>query len=95
MMGTTTDHQLAIDIGNTSVKAGVFRNGKLTGPVIRFTDQEWDVVDRLVTNLGAKHISDSTVGNASPTKVLDNWHHAGLHKLDRRSKLPHPHTHPC
>jgi|AntRauTorckE5430_2_1112549.scaffolds.fasta_scaffold00271_6 type III pantothenate kinase len=92
MMGTTTDHQLAIDIGNTSVKAGVFRNGKLTGPVIRFTDQEWDVVDRLVTNLGVKNIIYSTVANVPPTKWTDKWNQAGLLTLALSSKLPLPFT---
>jgi type III pantothenate kinase len=92
MMGTTTDHQLAIDIGNTSVKAGVFLNGKLTGSVIRFTDQEWDVADRLVTNLGVKNIIYSTVANVPPTKWTDKWNQAGLLTLALSPELALPFT---
>ena len=92
MMGTTTDHQLAIDIGNTSVKAGVFLNGQLTGPVTRFTDQEWDVADRLVTNLGVKNIIYSTVANVPPTKWMDKWNQAGLLTLALSPELPLPFT---
>jgi type III pantothenate kinase len=92
MMGTTSDHQLAIDIGNTSVKAGVFLNGGLIGPVIRFTDQEWDVADRLVTNLGVKNIIYSTVANVPPTKWTDKWNQAGLLTLALSPELPLPFT---
>lgn len=92
MMGTTTDHQLAIDIGNTTVKAGVFLDGKLTGPVSRFTDQEWEVADRLVTNLGVKNIIYSTVANVPPTKWTDKWNKAGLLTLALSPDLPLPFT---
>jgi len=90
MMGTTTDHQLAIDIGNTSVKAGVFLNGELIGPVSRFTDQEWDVADRMVTNLGVKNIIFSTVANEPPAKWMDKWNKAGLCTLALSPDLPLP-----
>ena len=70
MMGTTTDHQLAIDIGNTSVKAGVFLNGKLTGSVIRFTDQEWDVAAAL--ELGHASAAASVRGLGT-TDTVASW----------------------
>lgn len=92
MMGTTSDHQLAIDIGNTSVKAGVFLHGELTGPVTRFTDQEWDVADRLVTNLGVKNIIYSTVANVPPAKWRDKWNKAGLLTLALSPEIPLPFT---
>ena len=90
MMGTTSDHQLAIDIGNTSVKAGVFLDGELIGPVTRFTDQEWGVADRLVTNLGVKNIIYSTVANVPPAKWLDEWKQSGLLVLALSPELPLP-----
>ncbi|TXF88488.1 type III pantothenate kinase [Neolewinella aurantiaca] len=92
MMGTTSDHQLAIDIGNTSVKAGVFLDGFLTGPVTRFTDQEWEVADRMVTNLGVKNIIYSTVANVPPAKWMDKWNQAGRFTLALKPELPLPFT---
>lgn len=73
MSATTQTSQLAIDIGNTVVKAAVFRGGEMMGPVIRFTDQDWFVVDRLATNHEVKNIIYSTVANVPPPQWMDKW----------------------
>ncbi|WP_273447386.1 type III pantothenate kinase [Neolewinella agarilytica] len=72
-MGTATNHHLVIDIGNTVAKAAVFLDKVMIGPVIRFSDQEWEEVDRLVTNHGVKKIIYSTVANVPPAKWIDKW----------------------
>ena len=92
MMGTTSDHQLAIDIGNTAIKAAVFRDGEMVGPVLRFSEQEWAKADRLVTNLGVKNIIYSTVANVPPAKWTDKWNTAGLLTLALDAGLPLPFT---
>jgi type III pantothenate kinase len=92
MMSTTPDHQLAIDIGNTAIKAAVFLAGEMVGPVIRFTDQEWEVADRLVTNHGVLNIIYSTVANVPPTKWIDKWNNAGRLLLRLEPGLPLPFT---
>lgn len=92
VMGTTTAHHLAIDIGNTAVKAAVFHDGELIGPVARFTNQEWEVADRLVTNHGVKNIIYSTVANVPPAKWIDKWNTANRKVLALRHDLPFPFT---
>lgn len=72
-MGTTSDHHLAIDIGNSGVKAAVFRFGEMIGQVIRFSDQQWEKVNELVTNHGVKNIIYSTVANVPPQRWIDTW----------------------
>lgn len=90
MMSTTPDYQLAIDIGNTAIKAAVFLEGKVMGPVVRFTEQEWEVADRLVTNHGVKNIIYSTVANVPPAKWTDKWNNAGLILVRLEPGLPLP-----
>lgn len=90
VMGTTRAHQLAIDIGNTAVKAAVFLDGELIGPVARFTNQEWEVADRLVTNHGVKNIIFSTVANEPPAKWMDKWNTGNRKVLALSKNLPLP-----
>ncbi len=92
VMGTTTEHQLAIDIGNTAIKAAVFHDGELIGPVVRFSDQQWEVADQLVTNHGVKNIIFSTVANVPPTKWTDNWKTNGCKVVALHAELPLPFT---
>lgn len=92
MMDATSDPQLAIDIGNTATKAAVFRDGAMIGPVVRFTNQEWTVADRLVTNHKVKNIIYSTVANVPPTKWTDKWNDAGILVLELTAELPLPFT---
>lgn len=91
-MGTATDHQLSIDVGNSGIKAAVFRGGTMIGPVVRFSDQEWAVADRLVTNHGVKNIIYSTVANVPPAKWMDKWESAGRLVLALSPELPLPFT---
>jgi len=92
MMGSTSDHHLTIDIGNTAIKAAVFHDGEMIGPVIRFTDREWSMADRLVTNHGVKNIIYSTVANVPPAKWLDKWNRENRFVLATRPGLPLPFT---
>ena len=89
-MGTASDHHLAIDIGNSGAKAAVFRNGVMTGPVVRFTDQEWEVADQLVTNHGVKNIIYSTVANVPPKRWVDKWESEECLVLELSAQLPLP-----
>lgn len=89
-MGTVTKHHLAIDIGNSGAKAAVFLDGTMIGPVIRFSDQEWEVVDRLVTNHGVKNIIYSTVANVPPVKWKDKWESGQCLVLALGPDLPLP-----
>ncbi len=92
VMGTTTEHQLAIDIGNTAIKAAVFCEGELIGKVVRFSSQEWQLADQLVTNHGVKNIIFSTVANVPPTKWMDKWNTSGRSVIALRPDLPLPFT---
>jgi len=90
MMSSTSDHHLAIDIGNTAIKVAVFHAGQMIGPVHRFSNQEWKVADRLVTNHGVKKIIYSTVANVPPAKWIDKWNNAGILLLRLQPGLPLP-----
>lgn len=68
-----SNHHLAIDIGNSAAKAAVFCEGEMIGSVVRFTEQEWEVADQLVTNHGVKNIIYSTVANVPPKRWIDKW----------------------
>jgi len=89
-MGTATNHHLVIDIGNTAGKAAVFLNNVMIGPVIRFSDQEWEEVDRLVTNHRVKKIIYSTVANVPPLKWIDKWESGQCLVLALGPDLPLP-----
>lgn len=91
-MGTVSDPQLVIDVGNSGVKAAVYRKGEMIGPVIRFSDQEWKVADQLVTNRGVKNIIFSTVANVPPVKWTDKWENDGLLVVALSPELPLPFT---
>lgn len=91
-MGTASDHHLAIDIGNSAAKAAVFYAGEMTGPVVRFTDQEWEVADRLVTNHGVKNIIYSTVANVPPSRWVDKWESEKRLVVALSATLPLPFT---
>lgn len=91
-METTSDHQLTIDVGNSGVKAAVFQNGVMVGPVVRFSDQEWEEADRLVTNHRVKNIIYSTVANVPPAKWMDKWKSAGRLVLELSPRIPLPFT---
>lgn len=91
-MGTATDHQLTIDVGNSGVKAAVFYGETMTGPVVRFSNREWWVADRLVTNHGVKNIIYSTVANVPPAKWTDKWITDGRRVLPLSYRLPLPFT---
>ncbi|MEO0731770.1 MAG: type III pantothenate kinase [Bacteroidota bacterium] len=82
--------QLAIDIGNTVVKAAVLGEGGKLGPVIRFNDQEWSAADELVTNHGVKNIVYSTVANVPPPTWMDKWTTEGRFVLALTSDVPLP-----
>ena len=90
MMETQAEPNLCLDVGNTATKAAVFRAGRLVGSVVRFTDQEWAVADRLVTNHGVKNIIYSTVANVPPAQWTDKWTAAGLRvvPLSSCTRLP-------
>lgn len=90
VMGKTADHHLAIDIGNTAIKAAVFHDGELIGEVARFSDQEWQLADDLVTNHGVKNIIFSTVANVPPTKWMDKWNTSDRKVVALRTDLPLP-----
>lgn len=92
MMETNPEPQLTIDIGNTATKAAVFQDGAMIGPPVRFTNQEWEVADQLVTNHAVKNIIYSTVANVPPAKWLDKWNNAGLLLLELTAELPLPFT---
>jgi len=89
---STSPHppQLAIDIGNTVVKAAVFVGGELLGPVTRFNHEEWLVADRLVTNHGVKNIIYSTVANVPPQPWIDKWIHEDRFVLALSPEVPLP-----
>jgi len=89
-MGTASDLQLVIDVGNSGAKAAVFRAGKLIGSVVRFSDQEWEVADRLITNHRVKNILYSTVANVPPTEWIEKWENAGLSVIALSADLPLP-----
>ncbi|OAV42912.1 type III pantothenate kinase [Lewinella sp. 4G2] len=83
---------LAIDMGNSSAKAGVFREGELISPPVRFDYADWHVADELVTNHRVRNIVYSSVANEPPQEVLDKWTTAGirLYSLQPGSPLPFP-----
>lgn len=87
-MGTASDLQLVIDVGNSGIKAAVFQAGRMIGPLVRFSDQEWEVADQLVTNRRVKNIIYSTVANVPPTKWIDKWENAGLLVVALSPSLP-------
>lgn len=89
-MGTASDHHLAIDIGNSAAKAAVFCEGEMTGRVVRFTDQEWEVADQLVTNHGVKNIIYSSVANVPPKQWIDKWESEDRLVLALSASLPLP-----
>lgn len=91
-MGTASDHQLTIDVGNSGVKAAVFLNGTMIGSVVRFTNQEWEVADRLITNHRVKNIIFSTVANVLPHKWMDKWESAGRLVVALSPEMPLPFT---
>ena len=68
---------LTIDIGNSAVKALLFREGREVGPVLRFGHDEWPVLDRAVTNQRVDNIIYSTVANVPPAQWLDERYRAG------------------
>ncbi len=83
---------LAIDIGNSAVKALCFRDGAPVYPVERFAHDEWEAADRLVTNLGVNKIIYSTVANVPPAHRMDEWNAAGLLVLPLNAETPLPFT---
>ncbi len=89
-MGTTSDYHLAIDIGNSGAKAAVFRDGEIVGQVVRFSDQQWNKANELVTNHGVKNIIYSTVANVPPQKWIDIWESEGRLVLALSATLPLP-----
>lgn len=89
-METASDPQLVIDVGNSGAKAAVYRAGELIGAVVRFSDQEWEVTDRLITNHGVKNILYSTVANVPPTEWIEKWESSGLAVVALSAGLPLP-----
>ncbi|MEM1359607.1 MAG: type III pantothenate kinase, partial [Bacteroidota bacterium] len=92
MSATSQNSQLAIDIGNTVVKAAVFRSGEMLGPVTHLADQDWSVVDRLVTNHEVKNIIYSTVANVPPPQWIDKWKSEEHFLLALGPEVPLPFT---
>ena len=91
-MGTATDPQLVIDVGNSGAKAAVYRQGEMIGSVVRFTDWEWRVADGLVTNHGVKNILYSTVANVPPKTWTEKWTNDGCLVVALSPELPLPFT---
>ncbi|MEM6771172.1 MAG: type III pantothenate kinase [Bacteroidota bacterium] len=89
-MDPISNHHLAIDIGNSSAKAAVFRGAQMMEPIVRFTDQQWAVADDLVTNRGVKNIIYSTVANVPPKTWIDKWESEGRRIVPLSVKLPLP-----
>ena len=89
-MGTASDPQLVVDVGNSGGKAAVYRDGQRVSPVHRFTDDEWAEADRLVTNHGVKNIIYSTVANVLPERWTDKWLADGLTVVALSPALPLP-----
>lgn len=90
-METTSSHgDLTIDVGNSAVKAAVFRSGKLLTPVIRFAMTDWHMADELVTNHRVENIIYSSVANVLPQKWMDKWQAAGCRIVELSGRLPLP-----
>ena len=87
---SSLDTRLAIDIGNSAVKALVFRDGKPQLPVERLAPDNWAIIDRLVTNLGVKSMIYSTVANVPPAERMDRWMAAGCRILALTAETPLP-----
>ena len=88
----TPDHQLslALDLGNSAGKAGLFRGKDIEEPVLRFSYDEWRLVDEWVTNRGVKNIVYSSVANVPPPELVDNWKQAGVSVLSLKPGSPLP-----
>ena len=81
---------LVIDIGNSGTKLACYADDELLHPVTRLTNDNWQEVNRMVTNLGAQNIIYSTVANVPPSKWLDKWktEGIGIYSIDRSRPLP-------
>ena len=88
----TPGTQLALDVGNSSLKAGIFDDGLLRGEPVRLAADDWPAVSALATNHGAQSIIYSTVANEPPLHLLDDWHRRGLTVLRLTAGLPLPFT---
>ena len=81
---------LAIDMGNSSAKAAVFRGAQMMGSPVRFSYADWRVAERLVTNHDVKNIVYSSVANEPPREVMDNWTKAGISTIALQPGAPLP-----
>ena len=88
----TPDRQLslALDLGNSAGKAGLFRGTIIEEPTLRFSYEDWRLVDDWVTNRGVKNIVYSSVANVPPPELTDNWKRAGVFTLGLQPGSPLP-----
>ena len=83
---------LALDLGNSTAKAALFRGGTLTGEVLRFGYDQWSAADDWVTNHGVENIVYSSVANVPPPTLMDKWKNAGrvVYAVRYNGTLPFP-----
>ena len=87
----THELRLALDIGNSSTKAGVFRGGELLGPVLRFSSDDWQGIGREATNRNVDKLIYCSVANVPPPTVIAKWtagNRRRVYALDPTGPLP-------
>lgn len=83
---------MALDIGNTFTKVGLFRGMTLLDEPLRLGGDDWDRLGGIVTNHRPQKIIYSTVANVPPAAELDRWRSTGAEVTALSAGLPLPFT---
>ena len=82
--------QIALDIGNTYMKVGLFRGEVLLREPLRLTHDAWDELAALATNHKADILIYSSVANEPSPGEMNRWAALGLRVVALTADLPLP-----